>query len=161
MPVRRIDPGEWRTLRDIRLRALADAPEAFGATLAEASALSDADWQARADPPDSAVFVADGPESLIAMVIGGPAPAYPEIAAVFSMWVAPEVRGQGVGEALIDAVKAWAKAAGYPSLGLGVTSTNVHAIALYERLGFVDVGDRYPLREGTDLEIQIMVIPLS
>ena len=83
------------------------------------------------------------------------------MAALYSMWVAPTMRGQGLGEALIEAVKAWAVQAGYPALGLGVTTTNAPAIALYERAGFRDNGDRYPLREGTGLTIQIMVMPLT
>lgn len=161
MQVRRLRADEWALFRALRLRALADAPDAFGGTYADEAAQSDAQWQARADPPDGAVFVVDGPDDLIAMAIGGPAPGYPNAAALFSMWVAPNARGHGLGEALIHAVEAWAIQAGYPMLGLGVTTTNEPAIALYERLGFVDNGDRYPLREGTDLTIQIMVIELG
>lgn len=161
MQVRRLRPDEWPALRTIRLRALADAPDAFGETLPEAEARDDAGWRDRADPPDAAVFVAHGTDGLVGMAIGGPAPIDVAFAALFSMWVAPDARGQGVGMALIDAVKGWAVAAGYPGLGLGVTTTNAPAIELYERAGFADTGDRYPLREGTDLRIQIMVLPLT
>ena len=161
MEVRRLKADEWAALREIRLRALADAPDAFGSTYAHAATLGDDEWRARADPPDGAVFVIDGPTGLVGMAIGGPAPnAAPAAAALFAMWVAPEARGHGLGAALVVAVKAWAVEAGYRGLGLGVTTTNASAIALYERLGFVDTGDRYPLREGTDLTIQIMVQPL-
>ena len=72
---------------------------------------------------------------------------------------APRVRR--LGRTLIEAVKEWAIAAGYPRLGLGVTTTNEPAIALYERLGFIATGDRYPLRAGSDLMFQIMVMPLA
>jgi len=41
-------------------------------------------------------------------------------------------------------------------MGLGVTSTNEPAIRLYTRMGFIDLGDTYPLREGSDLVIRIM-----
>lgn len=33
--VRRVRPEEWQALRDVRLRALTDAPEAFAARLEE------------------------------------------------------------------------------------------------------------------------------
>lgn len=160
MEVRRLKPDEWAALRVIRLRALADAPDAFGATYTHAVTLGDDEWRARADPADGAVFVVDGPTGLIAMAIGGPAPTAPEAAALFAMWVAPEARRRGLGAALVTAVKAWAIEAGYRGLGLGVTTTNAPGIALYERMGFTDSGDRHPLREGTDLTIQIMVLPL-
>ena len=45
-------------------------------------------------------------------------------------------------------------------MGLGVTSTNEPAIRLYTRMGFIDIGDTYPLREGSDLVIRIMGKPL-
>jgi ribosomal protein S18 acetylase RimI-like enzyme len=160
MQVRRLAPDEWPAYRAIRLRALADSPAAFGATYADEAALSDAEWQERSNRSDAAVFVVDGAGALLAMAVGGPAPGYPNAAALFGMWVDPTARGKGLGEALIDAVKAWAVDAGYPVLGLGVTTANAPAIALYERLGFVATEDRFPLREGTHLMIQIMVLPL-
>lgn len=161
MQVRRLEPAEWAAFRSIRLRALADAPDAFGSTLAEEAALSDEEWRARADRTDRVTFVVDGPGGPVAMAMGGPAPDVPGAAAVYGMWVDPSARRGGLGVALVDAVKAWAIERGYALLGLGVTTTNEPAIALYERLGFADTGDRYPLREGTDLTIQIMGMPLA
>jgi ribosomal protein S18 acetylase RimI-like enzyme len=162
MQVRRLQPAEWAAFRAIRLRALADAPDAFGGTLAGESAKSDEEWQTQVDPPAGAIFVVDGEDGLVAMVIGGPAPAdFPGAAALFSMWVDPSVRRNGLGIALIDAVKAWAIEQGYAVLGLGVTTTNEPAIGLYQRLGFADTGDRYPLRDDTDLTIQIMAMGLT
>ena len=167
MQVRRLESDEWERFRTVRLRALADAPDVFGATLAEESALTETDWRRRLEAPDRAAFVVEttgshgGHGDIVGLATGGPAPDLPNVAALYGMWVAPEARGQGNGEALVDAVKAWATEAGFPTLGLGVTTTNAPAIALYERTGFTDTGDRYPLREGTGLTIQIMVMPLT
>ncbi len=161
MDVRRLRPEEWAAFREIRLRALADAPNAFGATHADEAALTDQEWQERSDRPDRAIFVADGPDGLVGLALGGSAPGRDDAAAVYSMWVAPEARRRGLGTALIDAVKGWAVGAGYPALGLGVTTSNAPAIALYEHLGFTANGDQYPLREGTGLTIQIMVLPFG
>jgi GNAT superfamily N-acetyltransferase len=159
--VRRLRADEWAAYRSIRLLALLDAPDAFGSTYQRELAFGDEEWQARISPPDGAVFVADGPDDLVGLAIGAPAPSNAGAAALFAMWVAPAARRLGVGRALIAAVKAWAIDAGYPRLGLGVTTTNAPAIALYERAGFVATGDRFPLRAGSDLTIQIMTIPLS
>jgi ribosomal protein S18 acetylase RimI-like enzyme len=51
----------------------------------------------------------------------------------------PAVQGRGVGTAIIDQLKAEAEAAGVP-LTLSVEHDNPRARALYERLGFVEVG---------------------
>jgi GNAT superfamily N-acetyltransferase len=159
--VRRLRPDEWPAYRSIRLRALLEAPDAFGSTLDREEAFGDEEWKSRADPPDGAVFVADGPNEPVGMAIGAPAPSNPGAAALFGMWVAPGARRLGVGQALVEAVQAWAIDAGYPRLGLGVTTTNAPAIALYERAGFVPTGDRFPLRSGSDLTFQMMSKPLS
>jgi ribosomal protein S18 acetylase RimI-like enzyme len=52
------------------------------------------------------------------------------------MWVAPEARGQGVGNALIDAVIEYARSSGAIRLLLDVGDHNQQAIALYARKGF-------------------------
>ena len=152
---------EWRELRALRLRALADAPDAFGATLADAEAEPDEAWQERADNIGRVTVVAEIDGRLVGMAAGGTAPIDASSAALYSMWVEPEQRGTGIASAIVGAIVDWARGAGYESLGLGVTTTNARAIAFYERLGFVDNGMRFPLREGTDLEIQIMIRPLA
>jgi GNAT superfamily N-acetyltransferase len=62
-----------------------------------------------------------------------------------SMWVRPSARGLGIGEALVEAAAAWAKARGYGTLYLWVTESNAPAARLYERLGFTPTGETQPL----------------
>ena len=47
--VRRVRADEWEALRETRLRALADAPDAFGTTHAEARAHPEQWWRDRAE----------------------------------------------------------------------------------------------------------------
>ncbi len=49
-------------------------------------------------------------------------------------------RGRGLGAALLDAISAEARQRGFGQLRLDVIDTNWRAIALYRRLGFVEVG---------------------
>lgn len=155
--VRRLRPDEWRELRDLRLRALADAPDAFGARLEEEQAVGEEDWRRWAASPDRIVVVAERDGRLFGMASGGRAPTEEGVVAgLYSMWVEAEARGTGVAQAIVAGVMGWARDRGYTTIGLGVTTSNGRAIALYERLGFADTGDRYPLREGAGLEIQIM-----
>ena len=162
MVIRPIRPDEWRELRDIRLRALEDAPDAFGATLDEESADPDEAWQHRADRPDGIMVVAvDDDGRFVGMASGGPAWEDIDGAALYGMWVDPAARGQRVGEALIGVIASWAQAAGHERIGLGVTIGNDAAEHLYARLGFEDTGLRYPLRDDTDLVIRYLATGLD
>jgi ribosomal protein S18 acetylase RimI-like enzyme len=149
--VRPIRPDEWESLREIRLRALADAPDAFGVTLEPDDA-----WRARTSRAGSILVVAERDGRLVGMASGGHAPIDDHAAALYGMWVEPAERGTGVAAAIVEAVAGWARSAGYPQIGLGVTTTNTRAIAFYARLGFADTGLRMPLRAGSALEIQVM-----
>ena len=159
--VRRLMPVEWRELRALRLRALADAPDAFGATLADAEAEPDAAWQERASPADGVVIVAEVAGRLVGMALGGRSQFDKSAAHLSAMWVEPASRGTGVAAAIVAAMVEWAREATYPTIGLGVTTTNARAIALYERLGFVDTGFRFNPHGRSDLVMQAMVRRLA
>jgi len=161
MEIRRVRANEWEALRELRLQALGTDPDAFGDTMERASADDDEAWRRRADRPDGVTFVAVADDGrFLGMAGGGPAPDRPDAAGVYGMWVAPEARGRGLGAALLAAVEGWARETGYVLIGLGVTTTNEPAIRLYASRGYADIGERHPLREGTDLMIQIMGRPL-
>jgi GNAT superfamily N-acetyltransferase len=61
------------------------------------------------------------------------------------MFVRPQARGRGVGEAIIDAVVGWAIQKGATTVHLWVTETNSRARMLYERCGFTVTAERQPL----------------
>lgn len=160
MRIRRVRPDEWQALRELRLRGLQTDPDAFGGTLAESLTKPDSEWQARAASTETVTFVAVTDAGFVGMGSVGPAPERPGIAAVYGMWVAPEARGQGVGGSLMDTLEGWAREAGYGDIGLGVTMTNGPAIRLYTAKGYADIGERFPLRDGSPLIVQIMAKPL-
>lgn len=162
MEIRTVRPDEWRELRTLRLRALVDAPDAFGATYDEEAADPDEAWQFRANRPDATMIVAvDAAGAFVGMGSGGTTPDHPESAAIYGMWVDPSVRGQGLGSGIIQVIAEWAREARYGAIALGVTIGNDSATALYAHLGFRDTGLRFPLREGTDLTIQVMSVSLD
>jgi aminoglycoside 6'-N-acetyltransferase I len=51
-------------------------------------------------------------------------------------WVAPDLRRTGVGRALIAAVEAWAREAGYAELGSDVLAENAVSLAAHAAIGF-------------------------
>jgi GNAT superfamily N-acetyltransferase len=149
--VRETVPEDWRALRDIRLAALRDAPDAFESTHAEQAAFGEADWRRRITR--GGTFLAYLPEVSTAEpvgLVGGYQPA-PGVVELVSMYVRPEGRGRGVGEALIEAVIGWARARNAATVHLWVTETNKHASGLYERCGFSLTGERQRLPSNEDL----------
>jgi ribosomal protein S18 acetylase RimI-like enzyme len=77
---------------------------------------------------------------------------------LWGMWVAPEARGSGVGRSLVEAVLAWARERGAPTVLLEVTDTERArpAAALYRSLGFAPTGERAPLDSDPSLETILM-----
>ncbi|HZQ37096.1 MAG TPA: GNAT family N-acetyltransferase, partial [Dehalococcoidia bacterium] len=64
MEIRAVRPDEAALLRDVRLRALADAPEAFLTTLDEALAYPEQVWRERAaTQPGRVTLIAAEPGS--------------------------------------------------------------------------------------------------
>ena len=61
---------------------------------------------------------------------------------VMNLAVSPEFRRQGIGEALVKALVAHLQQKGIIALMLEVRVSNTPAIALYQSLGFVQVGRR-------------------
>jgi len=132
---------DWRRIRAVRLRALADSPDAFGTRLAEDEARSDAEWQSQAENEKVAHFLASTPNgSGVGMAVGAPYTGYENTAGLFAMWVVSEARGQGVGSALVEAVIAWARHEDYKRILLDVADANTAAIRLYESRGFLRNG---------------------
>lgn len=140
MIIERLGPDDVTRAREIRRRALADAPDAFWETLEDESVRPDSDWTERLAVPDAATFVASIDGSDVGLVFGSPHHAHAGDAGLYSMWVAPATRGYGAGEALIAAVIDWARSAGYATLRLDVGDVNVSAQRLYERMGFTPTG---------------------
>jgi ribosomal protein S18 acetylase RimI-like enzyme len=79
--------------------------------------------------------------------------AEPGVAHVYAMWVAPGARRAGAGRRLLDAAAEWAGDRGCDRLVLSVTESNGTARAFYEAAGFVETGERKPLRAGSDLQV--------
>jgi RimJ/RimL family protein N-acetyltransferase len=137
--VRRLTTDDIDLLRKIRLDALRTDPDAFGSTLEREESRSDDDW--RGWLSRCATFVAEEAGDPVGLVGGMIDDEQADRAVLISMWVAPAVRGQGIGRALVEAVVDWATAAGKQQVNLLVIEGNRAAIALYEKCGFTFSGE--------------------
>ena len=151
---------EWHVLRDVRLAALQDAPNAFGSSYAEQAASVEKDWRRRISR--GRTFFAFVPEVDGSQPSGlvGSFQEEPRTVELVSLWVRPQARGRGVGEALVTAVIGWAKTRSAACVHLWLTERNLRARALYERCGFKFTGERQPLPAKPELTEIGMVRPL-
>jgi GNAT superfamily N-acetyltransferase len=157
--IERLAAGAGDRLRAIRLRALKDAPEAFGSTFAEAVSRPPESWERQLE--QLATFVATSRGCDLGLVRGAFHDQMKDTGYLISMWVAPEARRLGVGSDLVDAVSEWARTQGLDRLLLDAAETNTAAITFYARKGFVPngvLGKLPPPREHIR-EIQ-MALPL-
>jgi ribosomal protein S18 acetylase RimI-like enzyme len=157
--------GEAERLREIRLRALLDSPDAFGSTHARELQFPPATWTERAARSgrgdEDVTFVAEDSGRWVGMAVGHVEPEDPSRAGLYGLWVEPAARGSGVGLALTDALADWAHSRRAEWLLLLVIESNAGAIRLYHRAGFTETGRIVPLpRDPSVVEIE-MVRPLA
>jgi len=137
--LRRLVADDWRIWRRLRQAALEEAPDAFSSSLADWTGPGDSEdrWRARltAVPFNLAAYLGASEAGMVSAVDLGDGAAE-----LLSMWVSPLARGRGVGDALVDAVVAWARHIGATRVTLDVFEDNPHAQELYRRHGFTDRG---------------------
>jgi ribosomal protein S18 acetylase RimI-like enzyme len=150
LEVRAVRASDAAPLRALRLRALADTPDAFATASDEEASRPDSDWERLARDSEVAdagvIYAAIDGERWLGMAAGRWYDRENGIAHLWGMWVDPELRRQGVGERLVQAVRGWVSARGGRSLRLGVITADGDATSFYERLGFVPTGEVAPLR---------------
>lgn len=105
--VHRVSPADWPMYRDARLASLRDAQEAFGATIERALTFQEVDWRFGVSEPTWIAVMDSKAVGMIRLTSDGAGRAH-----LSSMWVAPELRGQRVGERLIDALEQEARGLG-------------------------------------------------
>lgn len=117
-----VSPDDWESHRDVRLAMLQDAPDAFWFTYADEAAYDEADWRERIEGA-WLVQARDASGVLGSAGLGSHwEPERATTATLFGMYVAPEARGRGVGEALVRAVLEHARRLGKSEVVLEVTS---------------------------------------
>ena len=142
--IRRLGPADADAYRSLRLRGLAEHPEAFTSSYDEEAAKPTAFVTDRLAPGGSFIICGAFVGGKLVGVVGLSREARLKNrhkAAVFGMYVAREHGHRGIGRALIrHAVAAAQGEPGLEQLVLTVTQTNEIARALYESEGFRSFG---------------------
>jgi ribosomal protein S18 acetylase RimI-like enzyme len=141
LEVRRLAADDWAQLRAARLAALVEAPYAFASTLEREQQFTEQMWRDRADNGRT-VAAWDG-DSIVGLATGIDGGSDWQLV---GMWVSPTMRGSGIADQLVVAVREKARQSGATSVTLWVTDVNGRARAFYRRLGFVPTGARQLVR---------------
>lgn len=101
-----------------------------------------AEWLAARSPRQPVLVAVDSAGTVAgwgSLNLFNPRPVYAHVAD-FSVYVAREERGHGIGDALLSALETRARALGYHKMVLAAFPTNAPGMRLYERHGFQRVG---------------------
>lgn len=150
--IRPITETDVEAYRAIRLRALTEEPESFGASADDFVRESLADVATRLRLSDDAFVLGAWMPGLVGTVgfVRQSGLKRRHQAMIWGMYVAPEARGRGIGRALMAETLARAAALpGVEQMHLGVVTTNAAARTLYLSLGFTSYSiERHALKLG-------------
>jgi GNAT superfamily N-acetyltransferase len=133
-----LTPDQWQRLRAIRLKALEESGYAFGGTFETESAEDEATWRLKFEKNDFLIASVDGVDAamLYIEVLKGD---FGATCWIGGCWSDPQFRGKGLMRALFTFIDQQEK--DWKIQGLGVFTDNYNAIAAYEKLGFVKMGE--------------------
>jgi len=153
MGVRRAGAGDEDLVRDVRMQALADAPDDFDSTVEEARAWTTEEW--RTWISRRAAFLFEDENGARGLVAGDPHRSDPGAVFLGAMWVHPDLRGTGAAESLVMAVLDWAQSRSAARVWLHVVERNERARRFYERVGFRPTGVTVARERDGVLEVEM------
>ena len=148
--LRVLDQDDWQLLRTIRLRALAEAPDAFASTEERERAFTEQMWRDRAGGAGPTVLVSDEDEPV---AMGGVFVSTAG-AMVWGMWTDPSARGEGHATRMLRELLAWCRERQLKPF-LSVSEGN-DARTFYLAHGFRATGEWEPLRPGSALRCELL-----
>ncbi|MDQ4045484.1 MAG: GNAT family N-acetyltransferase [Chloroflexota bacterium] len=170
--IRLLTAADWDAWWRLRLRALADHPDAFGSDIDETLSAGEQASRERFAPKYKdarnqifGAFTGEGTLVGVAGIVGNDRRKTRHRVYIWGVYVAPEVRGANLGHRLVAACIDHARQIdGVLQIHLTVSSHNTVAVRLYERLGFTRYG-REPrsllLPDGTVVDEDLMVLLLD
>ena len=130
--VARLTESDWRVFAGVRLRALTDSLGENDPQYQQEAEFTAAQWRRRLrDHAQFAALIGDRPVGLI-----GAQQENAETVYLYSLWLDPAARGQGLARPLVAAAVDWARDRRARTVTLRVAADNAVARGVYESLGF-------------------------
>jgi ribosomal protein S18 acetylase RimI-like enzyme len=142
--IKPLPSDEWLTLRDIRLSALSDSPDAFLSTFALEESFTEDNWRAEFIRGSWSVGYADGHPVCLVGITREPDTPMDQCYLEY-VWVARPFRHRGIAFAMLNEVLDQLKKSGVRTVFLWVLDGNDVAFRLYERVGFTRNNHLQPL----------------
>ncbi|HIK16351.1 MAG TPA: GNAT family N-acetyltransferase [Leptolyngbyaceae cyanobacterium M33_DOE_097] len=170
MKIRFLNTQDVTAYRDLRLQALKESPIAFGSSYEQEICFSLSDFAARLQPhndPANGIFGAFNNHKILVGMLGFSREnrlKRSHIGSLWSMYVLPEFRSQGIGAFLLDTALAYARQLGsLRQIILTVNTNNLVASSLYQSRGFRRFGlEREALLiDGTYFDEEHLVLYLN
>lgn len=138
--IRRLQIGEANLFKQIRLRSLQEASYAFSSTYESALQRSEESWREQSDSTahgsDRATFIAFSDDNPIGIAALYRREDQVDVGQLLQVWVAPEYRGMGIAENLMDAIFEWASENIFNTILSRVRDGNTRAQKFYIKYGF-------------------------
>ena len=100
--IRTLAEDEWEQYRDMRLRALRESPDAFVADVETEEQYDEQLWRDRMNR-STRLLIRKGSESVGIASLRMDEALFDDAAELFSLWVTPELRGEGMAAKLVVA----------------------------------------------------------
>jgi ribosomal protein S18 acetylase RimI-like enzyme len=142
LEIHRLDRGSWKSLKEVRLRALDESPDFFLSNYLVEEKFEDEKWVAEFDRGSWYV----GTHHDIEVSLAGL--TYYQLTQRYYIeyvWVALEYRRHGVALRTVQAILSELEESGQTEVFLWVLNGNDAALSLYEGLGFTKTEDRHDL----------------
>ena len=132
-------------LRALRLAALKDTPDAFGAKYEDEAEKPISDWQNRLKNTNWCFVVADGVDIGLLAVDRAEKDRNSDCW-LSSWWIRDEFRGSGIPKLMLNWLEQLCIEKKWEKIGLGVWPDNLRAISAYKKLGFTEAEKLLPSR---------------
>lgn len=138
--IRRIRKGEAQLYKTVRLESLKQSPEAFSTSYESALTRTPESWENQTNNSavgsDRSTFIVLKEKEPI-----GIAALYRDnknniVGELLQVWIAPQTRGSGLAQELLQTVFQWARKNGFRKIQAEVMASNEQALRFYEKNGF-------------------------
>ncbi len=126
-------PDDWSKFRDLRLEALQNEPQAFGATYEDALNHPESEW--RRWLGDIVVFAQDESKNALVGMMGA-FKKENDVWNLYTVYLNSEYRGKGVSSQLLEDLLSKVQSKNARAIELTVNVHQDSAVALYKKYGF-------------------------